>query len=260
MPMKMFTSKLKAFTLIELLVVVAIIAVLVAVLLPSLQQARSHARSVICQSQLKQIGTGLFQYGLDYNDVMMSSGLSAPRNATDYYSRWDDWLRKNYLNGEGGGGEYLPGQVTTCSEIDTDMAGVGGPGNAGYGMNGMVPGGNAIVMFNSGMAQWLAYRRFSEIKTAPDRSVYVADSSTVLSTGSDVGSNLHAIWRWFPPEFPHGYWGVAGPARRHRNSFNILFFDMHVGNAKWPNEILNPFHLWNIWDYQTWNPFYTDQL
>jgi prepilin-type N-terminal cleavage/methylation domain-containing protein/prepilin-type processing-associated H-X9-DG protein len=46
-----------AFTLIELLVVIAVIAILLAILLPALQRARRQARTVVCQSNLRQWGT-----------------------------------------------------------------------------------------------------------------------------------------------------------------------------------------------------------
>ena len=46
-----------AFTLIELLVVIAIIALLVSILVPALGTAREMARSTVCKSQLKTIGT-----------------------------------------------------------------------------------------------------------------------------------------------------------------------------------------------------------
>ena len=47
----------EAFTLIELLVVIAVIALLLAILLPALQRARRQARTVVCQSNLRQWGT-----------------------------------------------------------------------------------------------------------------------------------------------------------------------------------------------------------
>ena len=58
----------KSFTLIELLVVVAIIAVLVAMLLPALSRARESARTVVCQSNLRECGLAIYYYANDYNE------------------------------------------------------------------------------------------------------------------------------------------------------------------------------------------------
>ena len=55
-----------AFTLIEVLVVVAIIALLVAILLPSLAKAREQARMTICETNNKQLLSGLNLYVADF--------------------------------------------------------------------------------------------------------------------------------------------------------------------------------------------------
>jgi len=54
-----------AFTLIELLVVIAAIALLMALLVPALSLARQQAKTMVCQSRLRQWGTILALYAQD---------------------------------------------------------------------------------------------------------------------------------------------------------------------------------------------------
>jgi prepilin-type N-terminal cleavage/methylation domain-containing protein/prepilin-type processing-associated H-X9-DG protein len=66
------------FTLIELLVVIAIIGILAAILFPVFARARENARRASCQSNLKQICLGVFQYTQDYDERFPQNGGPAP--------------------------------------------------------------------------------------------------------------------------------------------------------------------------------------
>jgi prepilin-type N-terminal cleavage/methylation domain-containing protein/prepilin-type processing-associated H-X9-DG protein len=73
----------KGFTLIELLVVIAIIAILAAILFPVFARARENARRSSCQSNLKQIGLAMVQYGQDYDETLVPAFIGDIRGATD---------------------------------------------------------------------------------------------------------------------------------------------------------------------------------
>lgn len=66
----MRSSRHSGFTLIELLVVIAIIAILAAILFPVFSRAREQARRTACLSNMKQIGTALYMYAQDYDEIL----------------------------------------------------------------------------------------------------------------------------------------------------------------------------------------------
>lgn len=73
------------FTLIELLVVISIIALLISILLPSLKNVREAAQTARCKANLKQIGTLMHAYAIDYEGY-----LPAPYREAG--AQWDSVL------------------------------------------------------------------------------------------------------------------------------------------------------------------------
>ncbi len=70
-------NKRYAFTLIELLVVISIVALLIAILLPALSSARETAKTAICKTNLRSLGTAITFYANDHDD-RLPPGFSYP--------------------------------------------------------------------------------------------------------------------------------------------------------------------------------------
>lgn len=67
-----------AWTLIELLVVMAVVSVLASLLLPALGGARSNARSVECQGNLKQLQLAWSSYASEHGGAMVPNEEGRP--------------------------------------------------------------------------------------------------------------------------------------------------------------------------------------
>lgn len=87
------------------MVVVAIIATLIAILLPSLGNARSHARTVYGLANQRQIGQAIFSYSHSYRDSLPVGYLNTPGIATD----WSVLLDAMLTNRPSTYGEFFAG-------------------------------------------------------------------------------------------------------------------------------------------------------
>jgi prepilin-type N-terminal cleavage/methylation domain-containing protein/prepilin-type processing-associated H-X9-DG protein len=60
----------RAFSLIELLVVIGIIGLLLGLLLPAMARAREQAKTLVCLSNLRQIGQAIYSYASDNRGLL----------------------------------------------------------------------------------------------------------------------------------------------------------------------------------------------
>jgi prepilin-type N-terminal cleavage/methylation domain-containing protein/prepilin-type processing-associated H-X9-DG protein len=88
------------FTLVEMLVVIGIVVTLAALFLPAIQSARDAARSVQCQSNLRQLGLAIIQYRDQYSVYPQYRAEYPPiTNAYGVYRpRWQ-WILASYMGG-----------------------------------------------------------------------------------------------------------------------------------------------------------------
>ena len=94
-------DKRRGFTLVELLVVIAIIALLMSILMPALGRVKKQAKSVLCQSNMKQWGNCYAMYadvwdGSTPAGWLASTTLPTPMDYAKCY--WMEALRPYYMN------------------------------------------------------------------------------------------------------------------------------------------------------------------
>ncbi len=99
---KSLLKSLTGFTLIELLVVISIIAILMAIMMPALRMAREQARTVVCKSNMRQLGIGIMNYAESNNNEMPPSWIK--NNSNSQQNNWMPILAP-YLSDEDASGK-----------------------------------------------------------------------------------------------------------------------------------------------------------
>jgi prepilin-type N-terminal cleavage/methylation domain-containing protein/prepilin-type processing-associated H-X9-DG protein len=218
---------LSAFTLIELLVVIAIIGILAAILFPVFGRARENARRSTCQSNLKQIGLGIVQYGQDYDGMLMPVGTGSPTNSSGGPGGRGSWAQRIY--------PYVKNvQIFVCpSNIYAPI-----PRDAALTIPPYYPAVNGGYAANW---HYLSNREDSPNKESivekPALKILVAEnkSGEVGTAAFDFSTTVG---------FSNNGWAS------HLGTMNCLFGDGHVKSLK-PTATNSPFNMWGAFTDNT---------
>jgi prepilin-type N-terminal cleavage/methylation domain-containing protein/prepilin-type processing-associated H-X9-DG protein len=205
------------FTMIELMVSVVILTILASLLFPTLNAAKSRARSAQCKNHLSQIGKALVMYESDFNYLPGAgdAGHSKPKQIPWAFVSTNSWVARLSL--------YVDNRATifTCPEYKAPFFAPGVKADS-FGYNA---GGSASI-----------YRHMEQnLGLGFGKSNFVA--STSLASPADMAAIgdvqfPSSVWCNIvtPHEKPVGH--LIPIPRRHGGGAHMLFADGHLEWAR----------------------------
>ena len=243
---RLIKNAAKGFTLIELLVVIAIIAILAAILFPVFARARENARRSSCQSNLKQIGLGMYQYSQDFDEKFVSN-CYGPSSSGQYQSgnyggglnyKWMDAMQPYVKSTQlftcpsdteqdvanlTFSPQYIPADKLVGSSyqnygsygVNTNYGSYRGPGSGGLTLATVeAPSTTFWVLETYPTAARSNYGKYRTAFDSTGATLAVnaaGDKAEVTSSGFHYGGGVHA---------------------RHLETTNVLYTDGHVKSIK----------------------------
>jgi prepilin-type processing-associated H-X9-DG protein len=216
----------RCFTLIELLVVVAIVFILMSLLMPGIKNVRASAKRIECGNNLRQLGTAVSEYSVDYDsfyplglEQIGTDAFSWTQKVAPYCTPFKDFQEAYTYNlwTSAGAVYYLPKwRLFVCPDART----LWGDDNSGVGIF------TGKYTANGDLMPWrtTSYSTGRNTRTGFMREPSATGMLWDGKYGEWEGPVAHylASIQWNP-----AIWVGGTPDYRHLKTLNLLFADGH---------------------------------
>jgi prepilin-type processing-associated H-X9-DG protein len=214
--------------MIELLVVIAIIAILAAIIFPVFAKSREKARQTACESNEKQILTGITMYAQDYDEKMPPSFIKTPDGKIAVWNQIVEPIVKNEPVFQCGSdpSDTPPTYSTPTPNVPTGLpepfhtsyiANVSVLGQGGLPLAQIKQPASTVLLCDGGVIANTTAPYVTEISTIKPSACFLADLTVQAGGSPAVTSQTNDF---------------AAPSMRHNDITNVGFVDSHVKAMK----------------------------